>query len=545
MRCMGAPLFCHFFCRHATMSFKKHLRLRRRIDYGRVTKRLSPPSFGRSLEDEIYNHDQQQDVENDIAMESAGGGAGGSIGNGLGTNTTADADDSNSNDPYYNPKGDTYEFTAFALWYLFLIMCCVVPTYCAYRRRARAARLEMEQRERRMSGLAGGSDWYVEAMAELERRRREDEAYDAAAAAATEGVDGVLAGNLMLGANGPRQGGNSSSSTNNSTDVVLFRGMSADGRPITVLAGSGTTATASPSSNAAADPSSVAGTRMRTSTTSSTDEPVRLVYLRRESSGTDDGAQDGIRSFAGLNFGSNVNPFTSVAGASWFMAAAQQREQVQREERTRILDAVLENTSMWVNDGDLLTAEDAEEVGGEILDANVNGAGDQITNKRSDGNKIRQNDGLDNDNSSSKEEEGADAVDEKKEHEEEGAIATEDADAEFPFLRLRAPMLGAIKYDPKDPDKINRIMRKHRGRIVPSSCAICLCPYAIDDEVSWSTKGSSCPHAFHTSCIKLWLSKKEEALCPCCRQQFVSVEILMKHLPAVEEDDYEQEEEHM
>ena len=380
----------------------------------------------------------------------------------------------------------------------------------------------------------GGSDWYVEAMAELERRRREDEAYDAAAAAAA-GVDGVLAGSLMLGANGPRQGGGSS--INNSTDVVLFRGMSADGRPITVLAGSGATATTTSSSlNVAAGPSTVAD-----------DEPMRLVYLRRESSGTDDDAQDGIRNgFTGLNFGSNVNPFTSVAGASWFMAAAQQREQVQREERTRILDEVLENTSMWVNDGDLLTAEDAEEIGGEDIGANTNEANDPKKSKDSgETRSASQDGGLHNDVSSSTckvERDEEDAVD-KKDEEGLDAMAKEDVDdSEFPFLRLRAPMLGAIKYDPKDPDKINRIMKKHRGRIVPSSCAICLCPYAIDDEVSWSTKGSSCPHAFHSSCIKLWLSKKEEALCPCCRQQFVSVEILMKHLPAVE-DDYEQDQE--
>lgn len=521
-------------------TFKRKPYLRRRAE------RLSPPCYSRRFLADVHGS-QQHDAsaaENDIFIESAGGG-GASIRNNslMSTNTTADADDSNSNDPYYNPKGDAYEFTAFALWYLFLVLCCVVPTYCAYRRRARAARLEMEQRERRMLAATrgpDGSDWYVEAMAELERRRREDDAYDAAV---TAGVDGVLAGSLMLGANDPGQGGGSS--INNSTDVVLFRGMSADGRPITVLAGSGTATTATLLSlNAAADPSSVAGTRMRTSTTSSTDEPMRLVYLRRESSGTDDDARDGIRTFTGLNFGSNVNPFTSVAGASWFMAAAQQREQVQREERTRILDAVLENSSMWVNDGDLLTAEDAEEVSGEGLGTNINDADDPMKSKDSgETRSASQNDGLDNDVSSSTckvERDEEDAVDKKDEEEGSDAMAEEDGDSEFPFLRLRAPMLGAIKYDPKDPDKINRIMRKHRGRIVPSSCAICLCPYSIDDEVSWSTKGSACPHAFHTSCIKLWLSKKEEALCPCCRQQFVSVEILMKHLPAVE-DDYEQD----
>ena len=353
----------------------------------------------------------------------------------------------------------------------------------------------------------GGSDWYVEALAELERRRREDEANDAAAAAAGD------AG----------QSGNS----NNSTDVVLFRGMSADGRPITVLAGSGTTAVGSSSTTA--------------THTESADGPMRLVYLRRESSSTEDGGTpDGIRGFTGLNFGTNANPFTSVAGATWFMAAAQQREQIQREERTRILDTVLENTSMWVNDGDLLlSAEDGEVATEEST--NTNDTNDTCE-KQDNGKGDDQNDGFDNDDSSSKGKE--DAADEKDVEEGMAAIAigTEDNDPEFPFLRLRPPMPGAIREDPNDPDKINRITKKHsEGRIVPNSCAICLSGYAIGDEVSWSTNGSSCPHAFHTSCIKLWLSKKEEASCPCCRQQFVSVEVLMQHLPAAEEDEEQQQ----
>ena len=30
---------------------------------------------------------------------------------------------------------EAYEFVAFLLWYLFLVVCCVLPTCCAYRRR--------------------------------------------------------------------------------------------------------------------------------------------------------------------------------------------------------------------------------------------------------------------------------------------------------------------------------------------------------------------------------------------------------------------------
>ena len=41
---------------------------------------------------------------------------------------------------------DTYEFIAFVLWYLFLVLCCVVPTCCAYRRRRLVeARLAQQQ----------------------------------------------------------------------------------------------------------------------------------------------------------------------------------------------------------------------------------------------------------------------------------------------------------------------------------------------------------------------------------------------------------------
>jgi hypothetical protein len=353
----------------------------------------------------------------------------------------------------------------------------------------------------------GGSDWYVEALAELERRRREDEANDAAA------------GSLVAGNRGAGQSGNSA----NSTDVVLFRGMSADGRPITVLAGSGTT---------------VGSSSTAASRTENADGPMRLVYLRRESSSTEDGGTpDGIRAFTGLNFGTNVNPFTSVAGATWFMAAAQQREQIQREERTRILDTVLENTSMWVNDGDLLSAEDGEVATGESTTTDDT---NDTCKKQDNGKGDDQNDGFDNDDSSSKGK--GDEADEKDVEEGMAAVDKKDDDPEFPFLRLRPPLLGAIKEDSNDPKKINRSTKKHpAGRIVPNSCAICLSYYAIGDEVCWSTKGSSCPHAFHTSCIKLWLSKKEEASCPCCRQQFVSVEVLMQHLPAAEEDEEEQQ----
>lgn len=65
------------------------------------------------------------------------------------------------------------------------------------------------------------------------------------------------------------------------------------------------------------------------------------------------------------------------------------------------------------------------------------------------------------------------------------------------------------------------------NRDVPGFCAICLCHYEVEEEVSWSPQ-AACQHAFHRDCILSWLSKKEEPQCPVCRQEFCSV-------PAMEE----------
>lgn len=56
-------------------------------------------------------------------------------------------------------------------------------------------------------------------------------------------------------------------------------------------------------------------------------------------------------------------------------------------------------------------------------------------------------------------------------------------------------------------------------RLVPASCAICLCPYEEDDEITWSPR-KECQHAFHSECIIPWLAKTDEPKCPCCRQDY-------------------------
>jgi hypothetical protein len=65
----------------------------------------------------------------------------------------------------------------------------------------------------------------------------------------------------------------------------------------------------------------------------------------------------------------------------------------------------------------------------------------------------------------------------------------------------------------------------HGSRMVPGGCAICLCPYEPDDQVTWS-KEDTCQHVFHSECIIPWLAKTQEPRCPCCRQEYCVVEPL-------------------
>mmetsp|Transcript_26405 Transcript_26405/g.39032 ORF Transcript_26405/g.39032 Transcript_26405/m.39032 type:complete len:246 (+) Transcript_26405:133-870(+) len=59
-------------------------------------------------------------------------------------------------------------------------------------------------------------------------------------------------------------------------------------------------------------------------------------------------------------------------------------------------------------------------------------------------------------------------------------------------------------------------------REVPAVCTICLASYEIGDSVCHSPN-EHCIHVFHTDCAVTWLSKKDQTLCPCCRQEFCEV----------------------
>jgi len=74
-------------------------------------------------------------------------------------------------------------------------------------------------------------------------------------------------------------------------------------------------------------------------------------------------------------------------------------------------------------------------------------------------------------------------------------------------------------------------------RVVPNSCIICLNSYEPGCYVSWSSDKECC-HVFHRDCILMWLLKKDEPLCPCCRREFIP-EALLNGDNVDEEDESE------
>ena len=77
----------------------------------------------------------------------------------------------------------------------------------------------------------------------------------------------------------------------------------------------------------------------------------------------------------------------------------------------------------------------------------------------------------------------------------------------------------------QSPPPQSTIDNESSTRIVPPTCAICLLSYSPGCYVTWSSN-PECIHVFHRDCILVWLLKKEEPLCPCCRREFVPTSIL-------------------
>jgi hypothetical protein len=72
--------------------------------------------------------------------------------------------------------------------------------------------------------------------------------------------------------------------------------------------------------------------------------------------------------------------------------------------------------------------------------------------------------------------------------------------------------------------KLSRPHPNGGNREVPPLCAICLCSYEVGDNVTFSPN-ASCRHAFHKECISVWIARKKQPLCPCCRQEFCSLTV--------------------
>lgn len=71
--------------------------------------------------------------------------------------------------------------------------------------------------------------------------------------------------------------------------------------------------------------------------------------------------------------------------------------------------------------------------------------------------------------------------------------------------------------DDNDKSKINR--KPLDSGVV---CSICLEEFQVGDVIARAST-SVCRHRFHEECIVSWLVSRQEALCPCCRQPFVTV----------------------
>lgn len=103
-------------------------------------------------------------------------------------------------------------------------------------------------------------------------------------------------------------------------------------------------------------------------------------------------------------------------------------------------------------------------------------------------------------------------------------VNTGPSDVEQPAATAKLPSSDCAAGEEWDGCELDHVPRVklppscvNADRTVCGLCAICLCPYEPNEELSWSPL-PPCQHAFHTECIKAWLAK--EIKCPICRQDF-------------------------
>ena len=93
-----------------------------------------------------------------------------------------------------------------------------------------------------------------------------------------------------------------------------------------------------------------------------------------------------------------------------------------------------------------------------------------------------------------------------------------------------SPSLCATE-DMADDDGTTLSLSHHSFASTASMCSICLEPFRIGEEVSWS-RNTECLHCYHRGCISQWLLKHDE--CPVCRADYLFDDWKYNQLPSRE-----------
>ena len=88
---------------------------------------------------------------------------------------------------------------------------------------------------------------------------------------------------------------------------------------------------------------------------------------------------------------------------------------------------------------------------------------------------------------------------------------------------------------PQDEHDIDNNLDRTNGCNCSYECAICLEAFSVNNDIAWSARLTTCPHVFHSECIKRWLASSFD--CPCCRGDLNCREFdlkIMELLPLME-----------